>query len=61
MPRRPNRRRNYLSDEGLRVQEYKEAEKNAKFSLKSAQDAAMKGLDNEAMEHLLNAREDAEE
>ena len=55
------RRHNYPSDEGLRVQEYKEAEKNAKISLKCAQNSALKGLDDEALEHLDDARDDAGE
>lgn len=43
------------------MKEYKEAEKHAKFSLQCARDAASKGLDDKALEHLDDAREDGEE
>lgn len=55
------RRRGRASEEGTRVKEYKEAEKHAKFSLQCARDAASKGLDDKALEHLDDAREDGEE
>lgn len=43
------------------MKEYMEAEKHATFSLQCARDAASKGLDGKALEHLDDAREDGEE
>ncbi|KAK1834387.1 hypothetical protein QBC39DRAFT_26278 [Podospora conica] len=55
------RRRNYPSEEGLRVQAYKEAEEEAKLNLDCAQAAAAEGDDDEAMEFIYSAREDGVE
>lgn len=43
------------------MKEYKEAEKHAKVSPQCARDAASKGLDDKALEHLDDARDDGEE